>query len=412
MTSDAHHIVVIGAGQAGFSLCQALRKRGSTSRITLIGEEPYPPYERPSLSKEGLIDGPNAATRFLGDGDAYRRDAIHLRLSVSCTHIDRQAQQVHLSDTNPLPYDQLVVATGSTPIPFPADRGGTASGVLTLRTFDDARRLSDELGEAKRLLIIGGGYIGLEVAAAARARGVNVTLVEAGERILQRVALPETAAHYRQLHAHHGVTIREGTLVDRLETKDGRVVAGIIQGGERLEADLVVVGIGARPNTGLAESAGLKVGDGIEVDHRCRTNDQRIFAIGDCASFPMDQSRIRLQSVGNAIDMAEHAAAALLGSDTPFQSLPWFWSDQYDSQLQIAGLATGHTACVTRHDAPGASSHWLYRDDQLIAVEALNAPKTFAIAKRLLAQGKAPDPSLVKDAAYPTKALLKAPAPV
>jgi 3-phenylpropionate/trans-cinnamate dioxygenase ferredoxin reductase subunit len=260
--------------------------------------------------------------------------------------------------------------------------------------------MAPEFRPGARVLVVGGGYIGLESAAVAASRGLRVTLVEMAPRILQRVASAATSDYFRELHRAHGVDLREGAALRRLEGRDGRVVAAVLEDGEPLPVDFVIVGIGIAPDTRLADAAGLATDNGIAVDALCRTSDPAIFAAGDCTSFPWRDGRVRLESVQNAIDQGEHAAACMLGGTAPYRPSPWFWSDQYDCKLQIAGLHAGHDRTVTRPGArPGSQSVWYYAGDRLVAVDAMNDPRSYMTGKRWLEAGASPDPARIADPA-------------
>jgi 3-phenylpropionate/trans-cinnamate dioxygenase ferredoxin reductase subunit len=304
-------------------------------------------------------------------------------------------------------YDDLVLATGATPRRLPATIGGYLAGVFTIRDIADAEALAAELVAGRRALVVGGGYIGLETAAAAAMRGCEVTLIEMAPRILVRVAAPETADLIRELHRHHGVDIREATGLDRLEGEHGRVTAAWLSTGERIDADLVVVGIGIEPNVGLARSAGIAIENGIRTDEAGRTTAPNVWAAGDCASLPYGDGRIRLESVGNATDHAEAVARNILGASEAYRPVPRFWSDQYDAKLQIAGLGTGHDRIVVRRSGDGVS-HWYYRDGSLLAVDAINDPRAYLVGGRLIEAGVSPDPSAIENPATQLKALLRA----
>jgi 3-phenylpropionate/trans-cinnamate dioxygenase ferredoxin reductase subunit len=262
--------------------------------------------------------------------------------------------------------------------------------------------------EGKRALIVGGGYIGLEAAAVCAKRGVQVTLVEMADRILQRVAAPETSDYFRSLHGEHGVDIREGVGLDRLVGTDGQVTGAVLSDGSELEVDFVVVGVGITPSTQLAELAGVELENGIRTDAQGRTSDASIWAAGDCASFPYKDGRIRLESVPNAIDQAEIVAANMLGAGKTYVALPWFWSDQYDVKLQIAGLNTGYDNVVPRQGEGRTVSFWYYTGEQLVAVDAMNDPRAYMVAKRLIDGGKTADKATVSDPAADLKPLLRA----
>ena len=401
------HIVVIGAGQAGCSLTSRLRASGFEGEITLVGGEPVPPYQRPPLSKGYLLGDMARERLFLKPADYYADNDIRLMLGDMAGDIDIAAHTVQVGD-EVLHYDQLAITTGLVPRDLPPEIGRDLDGQFVVRTLDDIDRLEPALRAAKRALVIGGGYIGLEAAAVARKMGVEVTLVEAAERILERVAAPETSAYFRDLHHAHGVEVLEGIKVDHL-LGDGHVTGAVFSDGREVQADLVIVGIGLLPRCKIAEQAGLKVGGGVRVDAHGRTSDPDVWAAGDCAALPFRGQRIRLESVQNAIEMAERVADNMLGDPQDYAPHPWFWSDQYDVKLQIAGLNTGYTKLVVRQgDKPGAQSHWYYCGDNLLAVDAMNDGRAYMVGKRLIEAGQSPDPDRIGDANVALKALLAA----
>ena len=400
------HIVVVGAGQAGSSLVVKLRNLGFGGGITLIGEEPAPPYQRPPLSKAYLLGEMTPERLYLRPGTFYGEQNINLWLGRRVDAVDPVARTVATGDET-LAYDQLALTTGSVPRRLPAAIGGDLGGVHTVRSLADVDAMAGEFAAGRRVLIVGGGYIGLEAAAVAAGKGLSVTLVEMAGRILQRVAAPETSGYFRALHRSHGVDVIEGVGLDRL-TGDGRVTGAKLADGRVLDVDFVIVGVGIVPATALAEAAGLEIENGIRTDATGRTSDPSIWAAGDCASFPFRGARIRLESVPNAIDQAEVVAENMLGADRDYVAAPWFWSDQYDVKLQIAGLNTGYDDVVTRAGEGGSVSFWYYRGDALIAVDAMNAARDYMIAKRLIEAGKSPDKGVIADPATNMKALLKA----
>ena len=401
------HIVVIGAGQAGSSLVVKLRNLGFDGQITLIGEEPLPPYQRPPLSKAYLLGEMTLERLFLRPEQMYADENITLKLGNPVTAIDTAAKTVTVGGET-LSYDALALTTGSIPRRLPAAIGGTLTGVHVVRTLEDVDHMADDIVPGQKALIVGGGYIGLEAAAVAAKLGLQVTLVEMAERILQRVAAPETSDYFRALHSSHGVDIREGVGLDTL-LGDDRVTSARLTDGAELPLDVVIVGVGITPGTALAEAAGLTLDNGIKVDAQGRTSDPSIWAAGDCASFPYKGERIRLESVQNAIDQAECVAENILGAGKDYVPQPWFWSDQYDVKLQIAGLNTGYDRVVIRPgDADGARSHWYYADDTLLAVDAMNDPRAYMVGKRLIEAGKSPAAETVADPATDLKTLLKA----
>ena len=399
------HIVVVGAGQAGASLVAKLRKDGFDGELTLIGAEPVPPYQRPPLSK-GYLLGEMALERlYLRPESFYAEQGVTLRLGQEVTAIDPAERTVTLGD-EVLRYDDLVLTTGSEPRRLPAAIGGDLNGVFVVRSLADVDAMAAHVTEGKRALIVGGGYIGLEAAAVAAKRGVQATLVEMADRILQRVAAPETSDYFRALHGGHGVDIREGIGLERL-LGETQVNGAVLSDGSALEVDFVVVGVGIAPATALAEAAGLEIDNGIKVDGLGRTSDPHIWAAGDCTSFPHRGRRLRLESVPNAIDQAECVAGNLLGAGKDYVPKPWFWSDQYDVKLQIAGLNTGYDRVVTRQGDGPTVSFWYYRGDDLLAVDAMNDPRAYMIGKRLIEAGRSADPAVVGDPAADLKALLK-----
>ncbi|WP_323022923.1 FAD/NAD(P)-binding oxidoreductase [Pararhodobacter sp.] len=396
-------IVVIGAGQAGSSLVAKLRGLGYAGEITLIGDEPVPPYQRPPLSKKYLLGEMDIERLFLRTEAFYAEQNITLKLGAPVTAIDRAAKTVTVGG-EVIGYEQLALTTGSDPRMLPAAIGGTLGGVYGVRRLSDIDAMAHEFAPGKRLLVVGGGYIGLEAAAVAALKGLKVTLIEAAPRILGRVAAPETADFMRALHQSHGVEIREGLGLTRL-TGDGHVTGADLADGSHIPVDFAIVGIGITPGQDLAEAAGLVIENGIRTDEQGRTSDPSIWAAGDCASFVYRGARIRLESVQNAIDQAEAVAANMLGAGKTYVPMPWFWSDQYDLKLQIAGLNTGYDRVVVR-EAGAARSHWYYRGETFLAVDAMNDPRGYMVGKRLLDAGKSPDPAAVADPATELKTLL------
>ena len=396
-------VVIVGAGQAGAALAAKLRALGHAGEIVMLGDEPAPPYQRPPLSKAYLLGEMEEERLWLRAPDFWAENGVELRLGQPVSDLDPVAKTVTVGG-EVLAYDQLALTTGSTPRRLPAAIGGGLEGVFTVRTLADVDAMRAEFVAGRRVIIVGGGYIGLEAAAVASKLGLSVTVLEMAPRILQRVASPETSAYVRALHLSHGVTVLEETGLDRLEG-DSRVTGAVLKDGRVLPADFVIVGVGITPNTQLAEAAGLVIDNGIATDALGRTSDPSIWAAGDCASFPHGAGRLRLESVGNAIDMAEVVAANMLGADQPYLAKPWFWSDQFDLKLQIAGLNTGYDRIVTRTE--GGTSFWYFRGDSLLAVDAMNDSRAYMVGKRLIEAGKSPS-----DQALTTipdlKALLKA----
>ncbi len=399
------HYVVIGAGQAGASLVAKLRTAGFEGDITLIGAEDVPPYQRPPLSKGYLLGDMTLERLFLRPLEFYADQNITLRLDTRAVAVDGAAKTVQLSDGTALAFDKLALTTGSHPRTLPAAIGGHLDGVFSVRDLKDADAMAPAFTAGKRVLIIGGGYIGLEAAAVASKLGLQVTLVEMADRILQRVAAPETSDFFRDLHKGHGVDIREGIGLDHL-IGDEHVSGAKLSDGSEIGIDFAIVGVGIMPATALAESAGVTVDNGIVTNDHAQTSHADIYAAGDCATLVFKGQQIRLESVGNAIDQAEVAAQNMAGGDVAYQPKPWFWSDQYDCKLQIAGLNVGYDAVYVRQTGE-AISHWYYQGETLLAVDAMNDPRNYMIGKRLIEAGRSPTPAQITDPETDMKALLK-----
>ena len=397
-------VVIVGAGQAGAALAAKLRTLGHQGEIVMLGDEPAPPYQRPPLSKAYLLGEMEEDRLWLRAPEFWAENGVELRLGQAVTDLDTVAKTVTVGG-EALEYDHLALTTGSTPRRLPAALGGSLDGVYTVRTLADVDAMRAEFRPSRRVIIVGGGYIGLEAAAVAAKLGLDVTVLEMAPRILQRVASPETSDYVRALHKAHGVKVLEETGLDRL-VGDDRVEGALLKDGRMLPADFVIVGVGITPNTHLADAAGLVLDNGIATDELGRTSDPAIWSAGDCASFPWKGARIRLESVGNAIDQAEAVAANILGAGEPYRAKPWFWSDQYDLKLQIAGLNSGYDRIVTRKGEGDAASFWYYRGADLLAVDAMNDSRAYMVGKRLIEMGRSPAPEVIETAAD-LKALLK-----
>ncbi len=398
-------VIIVGGGQAGASMAAKLRMLDADVEITLIGAENDPPYQRPPLSKAYLMGEMARERLYLRPEDFYPEHNITLMLGTPVTAIDPAARTIELGGKT-LSYEHLALTTGSIPNRLPAAIGGDLAGVFTVRSLADVDDMALFFHDGARVLVVGGGYIGLEAAAVASKLGLNVTLVEMADRILGRVAARETADAIRAVHLAHGVDVREGVGLDRLLGEDGRVTCAVLSDGSEVAVDFVIVGTGIRPDTRLAEAAGLDCENGISVDEMGQTSVPGVWAAGDCACFPYRDGRLRLESVQNAIDQAEAVAANILGANTPYEPKPWFWSDQYDLKLQIAGLGTGYDRIVTRF-SDGAQSFWYFAGDQLLAVDAINAPRDYMVGKRLIEMGKSPDPEAIANPETDLKALLR-----
>jgi len=398
-------IVVVGAGQAGATLIENLRKKGYDGPLTLVGAEPHLPYQRPPLSKKYLLGEMEVERLYLRPPSFYAEQDVTLRLNTKAIGIDRSTQKLHLQGGESLAYDQLALTTGSCARRLPNSVGGGLNGVYTVRGLADVDAMAPEFAPDRHVLIVGGGYIGLEAAAVAASRGLRVTLIEMADRILKRVAARQTADYFRDLHTAHGVVIRENTGLECLTGTD-RVTGAKLTDGTRLDIDFAIVGVGITPDTWLAEAAGLTLDNGIAVDAQGRSSDPHVFAAGDCCSFPIGDTRLRLESVPNAIDQAAVVANAMLGEDVHYTAKPWFWSDQYDTKLQIAGLNSGFDKTVTRAgEREGAQSVWYFKGPRLLAVDAMNDPRAYMIGKRWIEAGRSPDPAQIADASATLKEL-------
>jgi len=391
LNQDSRHIVIAGAGHAGGSAAAMLRQLGWQGAITLIGEEPLPPYQRPPLSKAWLKGEATAESLLLRPAHFYPDASIDLRLSMRVTGIDRAAKAVTLSDGTALSYDFLILALGARARRLPVP-GRDLAGVLELRTAADADQLKAVLDPEARLAVIGGGYIGLEAAASARALGTEVVIIERESRVLARVACPILSDFFQSHHRKQGVAIETGAQVLELEAADGRVAGVRLGDGQLIPCDAVLIGVGVVPNDALARDAGLHCDDGIIVDLAARTDDPAVFAIGDCTNrpLPLYGRMARLESVPNALEQAKQAASLICGKPPPTPEVPWFWSDQYDLRLQIAGVPFDATGIAVRGDVPGAkfALFHLAADGAVRAVEAVNASTEFMGGRRIIARGK------------------------
>ncbi|PHR22469.1 MAG: pyridine nucleotide-disulfide oxidoreductase [Hoeflea sp.] len=400
-------IVIVGGGQAAVSASMRLRAGGFTGTVDILSEEPVLPYQRPPLSKAYLKGELDEDRMYLRPDSLYREQGITVHLETQALMIDRVKRTVETEKKSKFPYDRLILATGATPRPLPDEIGGGLENVHTLRTLADADLLRDKVRPGQRLLVVGGGYIGLEMAAVAATLRLEVTLVEVQERILNRVAAPETADWMRALHLDHGVDLREGVGLRRLVSDGKQAVLAALSDDSAVGVDLVVVGIGVRANDGLARAAGLTVQNGIVTDQYCRTFDPDIYAIGDCAVFPYRGEPTRLESVQNACDAGDYVADHILGISTgPFVPEPWFWSDQFDISLRIAGLNRGYDRVLTRPgEREGGLSVWYFGKDRLLAVDSLNDPKSYMAGKRWLSAGLTPRQDALVDPNMPLKSV-------
>ncbi len=400
-------IVVIGGGHGGSQAAASLRAEGYDGSLTLITAERELPYQRPPLSKAFLKD-PKHDLLPLRPESFYVKNAIDLRLGAEAVAIDRQEKEVRLADGSALPFTALVLAPGARPR-WPKIDGLDLDGVFALRNAEDARRLRTRLHSASEIVVVGGGFIGLEIAGTARLLGKNVTVLEAVDRLMGRVVAPEISRHFLGLHRGWGSDVRLETPVGRMIGEGGRVVAVETAAGERIAADIAVIGIGVVPNVELAERAGLALDNGILVDDLMATSAPEIRAIGDCVNFHhWDLARsVRLESVQNAVDQGKTAAAALVGKREPFRALPWFWSDQGDVKLQMVGLPFNATRSVVRgKPESGSFSVFHFAGERLVAIDSVNRAADHMVGRRLIGAGLSPSPESVADESTDLKALV------
>lgn len=399
-------VVIAGAGHGAGQAVATLKQKNFAGEIVLVGDEPWLPYQRPPLSKKYLA-GELPVERLLFKPERfYDQPNFDLRLSTRVTAIDRSGQRI-VTEAGQIDYDWLILATGSRVRRLMID-GANLEGIHYLRNISDVDRIRADLASARKIVIIGAGYIGLEVAAVARQLGLDVRVVEMAGRVMSRVVSPAVSRFFEREHAARGVKLSLSTGIAGFTERDGRVTGVKTNRDDVIAADLIVVGIGIQPNTELASDAGLEIDNGIVVDERCRTGDRRIYAIGDCSAHPsrIYGGRIRLESVHNAVEQAKTAAANVCGEEVVYDQVPWFWSDQYDVKLQIAGLSDGYDRFVIRGDSNSRSFSCLYlAEGRLLAVDAVNAPKDFMQSKALIAAGARPDPDRLADPDMPLKDL-------
>ncbi|MBL4600677.1 MAG: NAD(P)/FAD-dependent oxidoreductase [Rhizobiaceae bacterium] len=401
-------VIIVGAGQAACSMAAKLRELDSDAKITIIGEESHLPYQRPPLSKKYATGEMDLDSLMLRPADWYEVNDIQCITGLRVESIDTNAKSILLSDGKSLNYDKLALTTGSRPRALPASIGGELDGVYVVRGIDHVDSFASEMVEGRSALVIGGGYIGLEAAAVLARKGLKVRVVEMSDRILQRVACSATSDFFRALHSGHEVEISENLGLARLIEKDGRVCGAEFSDGSSGEYDFVLVGIGVLANSELAEEAGIACDNGITVNGFGQTSNSDIYAAGDCAKFEYKSQFIRLESVQNAIDQAECAAKNIAGVETDYHPHPWFWSDQYDVKLQIAGLNLGYDQVVLRPGArEGTQSIWYFDQGKFISVDAMNDPRSFMVGKRLLEKGLPITPEQAGDVDLELKTLMK-----
>ena len=397
-------MVIIGCGQAGGQAAASLRQEKYEGPITMIGQEPYIPYQRPPLSKQYLSGEQEKEKLSLRQESFYSEKEINLMLETSVLSLDPHKKELQLENDETVTYDKLLVATGGRPRKLEVD-GHTLKGIHYLRNIDDVDAIKTQMNTSQNLVIVGGGYIGLEVASVAIKRGLTVSVLEMESRILERVTTEEMSAFYHQLHTDEGVDILTSTQAKAF--KGSETVESVVCGDHEIPADLVIVGIGILPNTEMAEAAGLETNNGLVVDEHCRTSNEHIFAAGDCTNHPNPilNRRLRLESVPNAMEQGRVAASNMLGGSKSYASMPWFWSDQYEHKLQMVGFSKDSDQSIVRGDMESKSFTVFYlKDDSIIAADSVNNPKEFMASKQLV--GKKPSIEALADTSIELKTLI------
>lgn len=398
-------VIIIGASHAGAQVCVSLRQGGWDGQITVFGDENALPYHRPPLSKDFLSGEKSAGEILIRPAAAYDAAEIDMQSGVRVVAVDRDSKTIRTDTDENVPYDKLVLATGARvrQLPIP---GAELENVFYLRDMDDVLAIKDKAETAISVVIIGGGYIGLETAASLRKQGLDVTILEAMPRILQRVTAPELSDFYKRVHGEEGVNIRENTVASEIKMEDSQL-AVVTGEGHSFSADMVIIGIGVIPNMELAETAGLTLGNGIEVNSFCQTSDPDIYAAGDVTWHHnlIYDAHIRLESVPNATEQAKTVAAHINGKPKPYNSLPWFWSDQFDLKLQIAGLSNGYDDVIIRGDIHSGRSFaaYYFAGERFLAVDAVNAPRDFMFGRMSLTKGANLDKAKLADLSFDLK---------
>lgn len=401
-------VVVVGAGQGGLQVVESLRSGGYEGKLVLLGDEAHAPYQRPPLSKGLLLGEMEPQQLMIRQPSIYKKKDIDLRLLSRAVSLNRHRRTLRLADGSSLSYEKLVLATGARPRSLHIP-GAEAAGVHSLRTLDDTKAIADSLTSARRVVVIGGGFIGLEMASVARSLHKEVIVVEAAERLMARVVAPEISAFYLELHREEGCRMLLDTGVAKLlRNTTGRLCGLILGNGELIKADMVVLGIGVQPNQELAAAAGIECDRGIVADGHGRTSDPHVYAIGDCAVRSLaDGSLQRLESVQNALESAKACAAAILGRRRPFTARPWFWSEQYDTKLQMIGLSAGCDETVLRGDPQTRKfSYCYFKAETLLAMDSINRPVDHMIGRKLLAGPNSLTPAQAADPVFDLKAAL------
>lgn len=414
MSGTKAPVLIIGAGQGGAEVAVTLRQLGHKGPVVMVGEEPVLPYQRPPLSKAYLSGQADLESILAKPAATYEAADIQVRTGIRAERIDRQGKCVVFSDGSTQRYDKLVLATGGRARQLQCrglEHPQRLQNLHYLRTVENVNRIRHQFHKNARLILVGGGYIGLEVAAVACKQGLRVTVLEAQPRVLARVTAPEVSSFYERVHREAGVDILTSVAISGIETDPSgdAVSVVVLSNGTTLPVDLMVAGIGLIPATELAEAAGLQVDNGIVVDALARTSDPDVLAVGDCVRYPSQLYGrfVRLESVPNALEMARTAAATLCGQERPHDPVPWFWSDQYDLKLQMVGLSEGHDRVVVRGSPAQRSFAAFYlRGQRLIAADTVNRPQEFMMSKRLVAQAGTIKPDLLADDTVPLKSLL------
>ncbi|UTW54784.1 NAD(P)/FAD-dependent oxidoreductase [Kordiimonas sp. SCSIO 12610] len=407
--SNSEKIVIIGAGQAAIHLAHALRAKKFDGEITIVGEEAYAPYQRPPLSKAFLKDELPEARLYLKPDTYYENKQISLHTNTRVKSIDRAEQRIHLSDNSTIPYDRLIIATGSRPRLLPELTG--LKNVAVMRDMNDAKSLKAKLPDIQDILLIGGGYIGLEAAAVANELGKTVTVLERTPRLLARVTGDLISDYFLKLHQGNGVSIKLDAEVAEFLIEHDKVTGVRLVDGSEISTDMLLIGIGVLPNQELADACGLVCDNGIVVDDNALTSDPNIYAIGDCSMRPLkgQNEKLRLESVPNAIDQAEIVACHIAGMQQPAFDPPWFWSDQYKTKIQTVGLFAGYTDAQVRGDIDsGKFAVFYFKDDEFIAVDAVNDPQSFMASKQILKLGLPLSKATVQDTERTMMEILKA----
>jgi len=399
--------VIIGTGLAGFQTAASLRAAGYQEPVTLIGEEPHIPYQRPPLSKGFALGTQDRESIELRPHKFYQDHRINLIANERAVAVETVRRQIRLRSGSPIQYDKLVLAVGASNRLLPVP-GAELDGVLYLRSLDEAVFLKQRLASAQNVIVVGGGFVGLELAAVASSFGKSVTVIEALPHLMSRVVAPIISEYFDALHTSKGVKVLCGSSVNEITGARGKVNSVALNDGKERDADLVLVGIGVVPNTDLAQGANLSLSNGIAVNEFLQTQDENIFAIGDCAEHPCTfaDARLRLESVQNAADQAQCVAATIIGRRESYRSLPWFWTDQFDIKLQMAGISHGHDRIVTRGSRESKRlSVFYFKGNRLTAVDSVNRPLDHMIGRKLIAAGTAVTPEQAADENFDLKTL-------